>query len=83
MLRSVIYEFALKQFIITDRSADQLNDKETKKSCMLGNNSSSLHRMKTNELSEKIFSLKKKVFLLKNCNAKKVIDMEVYTSVIA
>lgn len=53
MLRSVIYEFALKQFIITDRSADQLNDKETKKSCLLGNNSGSLHRMKTNELSEK------------------------------
>lgn len=31
MLRSAIYEFAQKQFIITDRSADQLNDKETKK----------------------------------------------------
>lgn len=32
MLCSAIYEFAIqKQFIITDRSADQLNDKETKK----------------------------------------------------
>lgn len=31
MLRSAIYEFAQKQFIITDRSTDQLNDKETKK----------------------------------------------------
>lgn len=31
MPRSAIYEFAQKQFIITDRSADQLNDKETKK----------------------------------------------------
>lgn len=71
MLRSVIYEFALKQFIITDRSADQLNDKETKKSRMLGNNSGSLHRMKTNELSEKNFSLKKSVPFKKNCNAKK------------
>lgn len=60
MLRSVIYEFAQKQFIITDHSADQLNDKETKKFCLLGNNCDSLHRLKTNELSEK-FLVKKSV----------------------
>lgn len=53
MRHSVIYEFAQKQLIITDCSADQLNDRETKKSALLGNNCDSLHRLRTNELSEK------------------------------
>lgn len=43
------YEFAQKQPIITDRSADQLNDKQ-RKLCLLNNNSDSLHRLKANEL---------------------------------
>lgn len=43
------YEFAQKQLIITD-SADQLNDKETKKLCLLSNNSDGLYRLNANEL---------------------------------
>lgn len=44
------YKFAQKQLIITDHSADQLNDKETKKLCLLSNNTDSLHRLNANEL---------------------------------
>lgn len=57
MPRSFIYEFAQKQFITTHHSIDQLNDKDTKKHCLLGNNSDSFHAM-TNQLIENILTRK-------------------------